>query len=208
MNRKLWIAGLVCLLFSAGRLGPARAEMFGNSADDSYMQKGPAIEGRGESGQVHRNPLDELNWLRSKAAREEIERRRLDAALQKANADLEAGKAQELKLTTQAELLKARVHELEARSGNPEAAQGAAPIHLKKGYYEVKAGDSLWKIAKRPDVLGNPLKWSELYYTNKAKLDNPNKIFPGQVLKMPEYYEFTESPTAASAADAEESAEN
>lgn len=49
--------------------------------------------------------------------------------------------------------------------------------------YEVKSGDSLSKIAKRE--YGDANKWPEIFEANKDILKDPNKIFPGQKLKIP-----------------------
>lgn len=49
--------------------------------------------------------------------------------------------------------------------------------------YEVKAGDSLSKIAKRE--YGNANEWNRIFEANKDILKDPNKIYPGQVLKIP-----------------------
>ncbi len=57
----------------------------------------------------------------------------------------------------------------------------AAPAKPKT--YTVKKGDSLWRIAGR--VYGNPFKWPRIYQANKEKIKSPNKIYPGQVLKIP-----------------------
>jgi nucleoid-associated protein YgaU len=47
----------------------------------------------------------------------------------------------------------------------------------------VRRGDSLWRIAKRH--LGKGRKWAAFYKANKAKIDNPHLIFPGQTLIIP-----------------------
>jgi nucleoid-associated protein YgaU len=49
--------------------------------------------------------------------------------------------------------------------------------------YEVVAGDSLSKIAKRE--YGNANDWQRIFEANKDILKDPNKIFPGQKLKIP-----------------------
>jgi len=59
-------------------------------------------------------------------------------------------------------------------------------------YYVVrewaKTKDCFWNIAGYPFVYGDPTKWKILYNANRSKLknpDNPNLIFPGQVLSIP-----------------------
>jgi nucleoid-associated protein YgaU len=49
--------------------------------------------------------------------------------------------------------------------------------------YEVKPGDSLSKIAK--SEYGNANAWPKIYEANKDILKDPNKIYPGQKLKIP-----------------------
>ena len=52
------------------------------------------------------------------------------------------------------------------------------------GKYTVKSGDSLWKIAATQ--LGDGSKWNSIYEANKSVIGaNPNKIYPGQVLTIP-----------------------
>jgi len=50
-------------------------------------------------------------------------------------------------------------------------------------FYEVKSGDSLSKIAK--EMYGDPMKYNEIFEANKPMLDDPNKIYPGQQLRIP-----------------------
>lgn len=53
--------------------------------------------------------------------------------------------------------------------------------------YLVKKGDYLYKIAGNEDVLGDPTKWTQIYEQNKNVVgDDPNMIYPYQVLKLPE----------------------
>jgi hypothetical protein len=51
------------------------------------------------------------------------------------------------------------------------------------GYYEVKGGDSLSKIAKR--FYGDPNKYGVIFDANKDLLKNPDVIHPGQRLRIP-----------------------
>jgi nucleoid-associated protein YgaU len=46
--------------------------------------------------------------------------------------------------------------------------------------YEVKEGDSLSKIAKQYGTT-----WQEIHAMNKDVVKNPDKIFPGQKIKIP-----------------------
>jgi nucleoid-associated protein YgaU len=59
---------------------------------------------------------------------------------------------------------------------NPAAAASGAT-------YTVKAGDTLSQIAK--DKLGSASAYMEIFNANKDVLSDPDKIKPGQVLKIP-----------------------
>ena len=58
-----------------------------------------------------------------------------------------------------------------------KAAPAAAPT------YTVEAGDTLSKIAK--EHLGNANAYMEIFNLNRDQLSDPDKIRPGQVLKLP-----------------------
>ncbi|MEN8222517.1 MAG: peptidoglycan-binding protein LysM [Acidobacteriota bacterium] len=51
-------------------------------------------------------------------------------------------------------------------------------------FYTVKGGDTLGKIAK--EFYGNAMKYMVIFEANKPMLKDPNKIYPGQVLRIPE----------------------
>jgi LysM repeat protein len=63
------------------------------------------------------------------------------------------------------------------------AASAAVGAHIAVKHYTVKAGDTLWGIAKTK--LHNPLLWQKLYAMNiKVIGSNPNMIVAGQSLLL------------------------
>lgn len=63
----------------------------------------------------------------------------------------------------------------------PEASASAAAGGGGGGQtYTVQSGDSLSKIGERYGV-----SWQKIFDANRDKLDNPDKIFPGQELTIP-----------------------
>ena len=51
-------------------------------------------------------------------------------------------------------------------------------------FYEVKSGDSLSKIAKAQ--YGDANKYNAIFEANKPMLKDPNLIYPGQMLRIPQ----------------------
>ena len=68
----------------------------------------------------------------------------------------------------------------DVQSGASSTATPAAEVFET---YEVKSGDSLSKIAKKK--LGNANAWKQIFEANKDKIKDPDKIFPGQTIKIP-----------------------
>ena len=50
-------------------------------------------------------------------------------------------------------------------------------------YYEIKKGDSLWKIAK--NFYGNGNDYPKIFEANKEVIKDPDLIFPGQMIRIP-----------------------
>lgn len=50
-------------------------------------------------------------------------------------------------------------------------------------FHEVQSGDTLSKIAKA--FYGDPMKYNAIFEANKPMLSHPDKIYPGQVLRIP-----------------------
>jgi len=59
----------------------------------------------------------------------------------------------------------------------------AASVGASTKTYTVKAGDTLSAIAK--SQLGNASAYMKIFEANKDQLSDPDKIKPGQVLKLP-----------------------
>ncbi len=53
------------------------------------------------------------------------------------------------------------------------------------GRYEVMKGDYLWKIAKKPEIYGDPYQWIKIYTYNRDQIQNPDLIYPKQVFRIP-----------------------
>ena len=51
--------------------------------------------------------------------------------------------------------------------------------------YEVKKGDTLWKISETMYGKGKGAKYNVIFEANKPMLSHPDKIYPGQVLRIP-----------------------
>jgi nucleoid-associated protein YgaU len=62
-------------------------------------------------------------------------------------------------------------------------AAGASSTGTAAQTYTVKAGDTLSKIAK--EHLGNANAYMAIFEANRDQLSDPDKIKPGQVLKIP-----------------------
>jgi nucleoid-associated protein YgaU len=62
-------------------------------------------------------------------------------------------------------------------------ASSAADAHLGRTHTVAK-GESLSKIAKQ--YYGDAKQWKKIFEANKDTIKNPDLIFPGQVIKIPD----------------------
>jgi len=72
-----------------------------------------------------------------------------------------------------------------ASAAAPAAGQAAAApsAQAPSTFYTVKSGDTLSKIAK--ECYGNASRYTAIFEANKPMLSDPDKIYPGQSLRIP-----------------------
>jgi nucleoid-associated protein YgaU len=63
------------------------------------------------------------------------------------------------------------------------ATQSTADSQAQSKFYTVKKGDTLSKGAK--ELYGDPNRYNAIFEANRPMLEDPDKIYPGQVLRIP-----------------------
>ena len=78
--------------------------------------------------------------------------------------------------------------EIKVKAGAAPQAPAKAPATApaaSEATYTVQSGDTLSAIAKK--FLGNANEYMEIFNANRDQLSDPDKIKPGQVLKIPQH---------------------
>lgn len=64
-----------------------------------------------------------------------------------------------------------------------EQADAAFEAATSTQYYTIESGDTLWGIATK--FLGNGSKYPEIFEANREVIEDPDKIFVGQKIRIP-----------------------
>jgi nucleoid-associated protein YgaU len=105
------------------------------------------------------------------------------ASLAEAGARREPLRREVDSLLAEADRREQNVRTLLADTGGPPQAGEApneAPIR-----YNVRRGDSLWRISSQDQIYGDGARWRRIYDSNRGRIQNPDLIFPGQELSIP-----------------------
>ncbi len=71
----------------------------------------------------------------------------------------------------------------EARPVPAEAGPGEAEPGEKVEFYVIQSGDTLSKLAKH--YYGNPMEYPRIFEANREVIEDPDKIFVGQKIRIP-----------------------
>lgn len=71
----------------------------------------------------------------------------------------------------------------EKKEPEPTGSKGGIPQSLTE--YVVGKGETLWQIAGKKDIYGDPYLWPILYKANRSQIKDPTQISEGQKLSVP-----------------------
>ena len=192
------VRSAVALAAAAGLLltTPAHAQLFGGKRQDEAIA---AIQARiAELQEAHRAALAEIATLKQaqNAARGELTAassrvddleatvkslngtsETLASDLAAARRDLQAAQAQNRDLLD-------RLGRMEASAAAAAAAPAAPAASAPPRVHTVESGDTLSKIARR--YYGDPNQYPKIFEANTPMIKDPDEIYPGQVLLIPE----------------------
>jgi len=114
--------------------------------------------------------------LAEEAKRQEQRLKEAESKLASERAKIDDLKAKLKKVDSQLNPLEAKVADLERQIKELEA--------LPKEW-TVKEGESLYKISGYTEIYSDPTKWPRIYRANRDKIEDPNLIYPGWVLRIP-----------------------
>jgi nucleoid-associated protein YgaU len=75
------------------------------------------------------------------------------------------------------------LRDTELEADTPDEAPGVDGVNGPRTY-TVQSGDTLWKISQ--EMYGNGSKYMKIFEANTGLLKNPDQIFPGQTLVIPD----------------------
>jgi nucleoid-associated protein YgaU len=90
---------------------------------------------------------------------------------------LDSGKAASQEMKEKVILAVGNVEGVAAVEEDMDGGEGDGTFHT------VEKGDTLWAIAAK--TLGNGARYEEIFEANKPMLTHPDKIYPGQMLRIP-----------------------
>jgi nucleoid-associated protein YgaU len=140
----------------------------------------------GKISLLEKQYVDEVK-RREEAARLVLEQREKDAAEElRRKLELEREQAEEAaNAALRAGKIAAEKAEARRRAERARYEKEAIPAAV----HTVKRGETLPQIAALAEVYGDSSLWPLLYKANRDQISNPAVLWPGQVLRIPRYYD-------------------
>lgn len=145
-----------------------------------------------------KKPIEPVVQKPAVSAEDEVRKRaeeesRLKAEEERKKAEEDAARAKEEEIKKKAEEEKKLKAEEEATARAVEEAKAVESAKERptegvaggKANHEVVKGECLWNIARYKDVYKNPFMWPTIYKANHDKINDPDLIYPKQVLSIP-----------------------
>ncbi len=86
-------------------------------------------------------------------------------------------------ITAPAETAPAQPNAAASSSGNGPKTLEQAPLSQDTNAVIIRRGDTLWQISRR--IYGAGVRYTTIYLANEDKINNPDRILPGQVFGLP-----------------------
>ncbi|MEL6980241.1 MAG: LysM peptidoglycan-binding domain-containing protein [Pseudomonadota bacterium] len=129
------------------------------------------VSGRGRPGELARLYLDNALEAEAKVTPEGDWRARITRSIEPAVYDLRVDQTTTAGVVT-------------SRAATPFERVDQADIRLEKGAVVVQPGNNLWRIADY--LYGDGARYTVIYGANRRQIRDPDLIYPGQVLNLPE----------------------
>lgn len=117
---------------------------------------------------------------------EEIDMGEMAAETESADADesmAETGAGPEPAVEQSEEVAAAGSDEMQLPELDNEIALTAPKLQATSGAVIIRRGDTLWRISRR--VYGRGIRYTTIYTANRDQIENPHRIWPGQIFDVP-----------------------
>jgi nucleoid-associated protein YgaU len=171
-------AALLALSVLIVPLGTASAQ-YGGQWDPQKLSRGECL-----SAEEYSKLSQEEAAAYCAAMQEALDSQKGKAANLRSQAERQEAEADALR--EQVNSLKDRLADMQRNVDKMEREYG--PYRGKIFKHTVVKGEFLSKIASYGRVYGDAMKWPRLYRANRDQIQDPNLIYPDQVLKVPQGY--------------------
>lgn len=94
-----------------------------------------------------------------------------------------SGKASSAEALEKAVLMAGNVQGIETIDAESVTIADGSAVAGDDQFYTIEKGDTLWKIAEK--AYGNGSKYQKIFEANREVIKDPDKIYPGQKIRIP-----------------------